>query len=45
MAQLILITATVARTWRLEQAPGSNDTTRVGITLRPHRLLLRPVPR
>jgi epi-isozizaene 5-monooxygenase len=45
MAQLTLITATVARTWRLEQVAGSNDTTRVGITLRPHRLLLRPVPR
>jgi len=45
MAQLTLVTATVARTWRLEQVAGSNDATRVGITLRPHRLLLRPVPR
>jgi epi-isozizaene 5-monooxygenase len=45
MAQLTLITATVARTWRLEQVAGSNDATRVGITLRPQRLLLRPVPR
>ncbi|WP_030379369.1 MULTISPECIES: cytochrome P450 [unclassified Streptomyces] len=45
MAQLTLITATVARTWHLEQVAGSNDATRVGITLRPHRLLLRPVRR
>ncbi|MFD0317214.1 bifunctional albaflavenone monooxygenase/terpene synthase [Streptomyces flavalbus] len=45
MAQLTLITAAVATAFRLEQVPGSNDTTRVGITLRPHRLLLRPVPR
>jgi epi-isozizaene 5-monooxygenase len=45
MAQLTLITATVARTWHLEQVAGSNDETRVGITLRPHRLLLRPVRR
>ncbi|MBQ1093131.1 cytochrome P450 [Streptomyces sp. B93] len=45
MAQLSLITAAVATAFRLEQVPGSDDTTRVGITLRPHRLLLRPVPR
>ncbi|MER6436273.1 MULTISPECIES: cytochrome P450 [unclassified Streptomyces] len=45
MAQLSLITATVASRWRLEKVPESNDTTRVGITLRPHRLLLRAVPR
>ncbi|MFF3335025.1 cytochrome P450 [Streptomyces sp. NPDC002888] len=45
MAQLSLITAAVATRYRLEQVPGSNDATRVGITLRPHRLLLRPVPR
>ncbi|MFJ8006324.1 bifunctional albaflavenone monooxygenase/terpene synthase [Streptomyces fagopyri] len=45
MAQLSLITATVASRWRLEKASESNDTTRVGITLRPHRLLLRTLPR
>lgn len=45
MAQLTLITAAVATRYRFEQVDGSNDTTRVGITLRPHRLLLRPVAR
>jgi epi-isozizaene 5-monooxygenase len=45
MAQLSLITAAMATAYRFEQVAGSNDTTRVGITLRPHRLLLRPVPR
>ncbi|WP_329257151.1 cytochrome P450 [Streptomyces sp. NBC_01478] len=45
MAQLSLVTAAVAKKYRFEQVSGSNDTTRVGITLRPHRLLLRPVPR
>ncbi|GGX56408.1 cytochrome P450 [Streptomyces minutiscleroticus] len=45
MAQLSLITAAVARRWRFEQVPRSEDVTRVGITLRPKRLLLRAVPR
>ncbi|MHC3473669.1 bifunctional albaflavenone monooxygenase/terpene synthase [Streptomyces sp. 7R007] len=45
MAQLTLVTAAVATRYRLEQVPGSNDATRVGITLRPHRLLVKPVPR
>jgi epi-isozizaene 5-monooxygenase len=45
MAQLSLITATVASRWRFEQVSGSNDATRVGITLRPHRLLLKALPR
>jgi epi-isozizaene 5-monooxygenase len=45
MAQLTLLTAAVARRWRLEQVSDSNDMTRVGITLRPHRLLVRAVPR
>ncbi|MFG2377946.1 cytochrome P450 [Streptomyces sp. NPDC048504] len=45
MAQLSLITAAVATRYRFEQVSGSNDTTRVGITLRPNRLLLRPVSR
>ncbi|MFD7814299.1 cytochrome P450 [Streptomyces sp. NPDC059785] len=46
MAQLSLITATVASAkWRLEQAPGSAPAARIGITLRPDRLLVRAVPR
>ncbi|MFF9207223.1 MULTISPECIES: cytochrome P450 [unclassified Streptomyces] len=45
MAQLTLITAALAARYRFEQVPGSNDDTRVGITLRPQRLLLRAVPR
>ncbi|WP_328423614.1 bifunctional albaflavenone monooxygenase/terpene synthase [Streptomyces sp. NBC_00443] len=45
MAQLTLITAALATKYRFEQVSGSNDATRVGITLRPHKLLLRPVPR
>lgn len=44
MAQLSLITAAISAKYRFEQITGSNDTTRVGITLRPHRLLLTPVP-
>lgn len=44
MAQLTLITAAVSARYRFEQAEGSDDTTRVGITLRPQRLLLKPVP-
>ncbi|MEV5435432.1 cytochrome P450 [Streptomyces sp. NPDC052682] len=45
MAQLTLITAAVAAKYRFREVPGSNGATRVGITLRPHRLLLTPVPR
>ncbi|MFE1336692.1 cytochrome P450 [Streptomyces sp. NPDC058733] len=45
MAQLTLITAALAARYRFQQVPGSNDVTRVGITLRPQRLLLRAVPR
>jgi len=45
MAQLSLITAALATKYRFEQVPGSDDGTRVGITLRPHKLLLRPVAR
>ncbi|GHI05089.1 cytochrome P450 [Streptomyces cellostaticus] len=44
MAQLSLITAAISAKYRFEQVSGSNDTTRVGITLRPHRLLLTPQP-
>ena len=35
----------VARRWRLEQVAGSDDATRVGITLRPQDLRVRAVPR
>ncbi|MFJ5775843.1 cytochrome P450 [Streptomyces sp. NPDC093094] len=45
MAQLTLITAALAAKYRFEQVPGSDDVTRVGITLRPNRLLLKPVAR
>ncbi|MEU6378651.1 cytochrome P450 [Streptomyces sp. NPDC046909] len=45
MAQLSLITAAISAKYRFEQVSGSNDATRVGITLRPHKLLLRPVAR
>ncbi|MEU1848383.1 cytochrome P450 [Streptomyces sp. NPDC019990] len=45
MAQLTLITAALATKFRFEQVAGSDARTRVGITLRPHDLLLRPVPR
>ncbi|MGV9554471.1 bifunctional albaflavenone monooxygenase/terpene synthase [Streptomyces sp. NPDC003401] len=45
MALLTLVTAVLADGFRFEQVPGSDDATRVGITLRPQRLLLRPVPR
>ncbi|MFF7972122.1 cytochrome P450 [Streptomyces sp. NPDC007905] len=44
MAQLSLITAAISAKYRFEQVSGSNDATRVGITLRPHRLLLKAVP-
>lgn len=45
MAQLTLVTAALSTRYRFEQVPGSDDATRVGITLRPQRLLLKPVPR
>ncbi|MCX5560611.1 cytochrome P450 [Streptomyces sp. NBC_00038] len=45
MAQLTLVTATVASRWSFEQVSGSNDATRIGITLHPHRLRLKGVPR
>ncbi|MES5816936.1 cytochrome P450 [Streptomyces sp. RG80] len=45
MAQLSLITAAIATRYRFEQVKGSDDGTRVGITLRPHKLLLRPIAR
>jgi epi-isozizaene 5-monooxygenase len=45
MTMLTLITAALATKYRFEQVSGSDDGTRVGITLRPQKLLLRPVPR
>jgi epi-isozizaene 5-monooxygenase len=45
MAELTLVTAAVASAYRLEQAPGSDSRPRIGITLRPRRLLLRALPR
>ncbi|WP_432054167.1 cytochrome P450 [Streptomyces sp. bgisy022] len=45
MAMLTLITAAVATRFRFEQTAASDPATRVGITLRPNRLLLRPVER
>jgi epi-isozizaene 5-monooxygenase len=45
MAELTLITASVASAYRFEEAPGSDPRPRIGITLRPRRLLLRALPR
>lgn len=45
MAMLTLITAALSAEYRFERVPGSNDRTRVGITLHPHDARLRPVPR
>ncbi|MFE9608942.1 cytochrome P450 [Streptomyces sp. NPDC006012] len=42
MAQLTLITAALSSKYRFKQVSGSDDATRVGITLRPQRLLLTP---
>ncbi|WP_031027808.1 cytochrome P450 [Streptomyces sp. NRRL WC-3725] len=44
MTQLSLITAAISAKYRFEQVSGSDDTTRVGITLRPQNLLLRAMP-
>jgi epi-isozizaene 5-monooxygenase len=45
MAELTLLTAAAARAFAFEHAPGSDARPRIGITLRPRRLRLRPVPR
>ncbi|WP_326804041.1 cytochrome P450 [Streptomyces sp. NBC_01788] len=45
MALLSLFTATVATRFRFEEAPGSDGTPRVGITLRPQKMMVRPVLR
>jgi epi-isozizaene 5-monooxygenase len=45
MAQLTFILAAVIPSWRLEHVPEADLSSRIGITLRPKRLLLRAVPR
>ncbi|MFF8590961.1 cytochrome P450 [Streptomyces sp. NPDC015220] len=45
MAELTLLTAAVASAHHFEHAPGSDPRPRIGITLRPRRLLLRALPR
>lgn len=45
MAELTLITAAVASAYRFEHAPGSDTRPRIGITLRPRRLMLRALSR
>ncbi len=45
MAELTLLTAAIASAYRFEQAPGSDPRPRIGITLRPRDLRLRPLPR
>ncbi|MFI9468446.1 cytochrome P450 [Streptomyces sp. NPDC052492] len=45
MAELTLITAVVAGAYRFEHASGSDARPRIGITLRPRRLMLRALPR
>ncbi|MER6748456.1 cytochrome P450 [Streptomyces sp. PDY-4] len=45
MAELTLLTAVVASAYRFEQVSGSDARPRIGITLRPRRLMLRALPR
>lgn len=45
MAELTLITAVVASAYRFEHVSGSDSRPRIGITLRPRRLMLRALPR
>ncbi|MEY9486360.1 epi-isozizaene 5-monooxygenase [Streptomyces calvus] len=45
MAELTLITAAVATAYRFAHAPDSDPRPRIGITLRPRRLMLRALPR
>jgi epi-isozizaene 5-monooxygenase len=45
MAMLSLVAAALATAYRFEPAPGSDSSLRLGITLHPKGLLLRPVPR
>jgi epi-isozizaene 5-monooxygenase len=45
MALLTLFAAEVATRFRLERVAGSDASPQIGITLRPRKLLVRPVPR
>ncbi|GGQ59468.1 cytochrome P450 [Streptomyces althioticus] len=45
MAELTLVTAVVAHAYGFEHASGSDPRPRIGITLRPRRLMLRALPR
>ncbi|MDG4856643.1 cytochrome P450 [Streptomyces sp. T-3] len=45
MMLLAVIVATLIPKWRFEQAPESDDVTRIGITLRPKQLLVRALAR
>jgi epi-isozizaene 5-monooxygenase len=45
MAQLAIVLATLIPRLRLEYAPEADRSTRLGITLRPRRLLMKAVPR
>ncbi|MFG2511960.1 cytochrome P450 [Streptomyces sp. NPDC048584] len=45
MAELTLLTAVIASAHRFEHAGGSDPRPRIGITLRPRRLMLRALPR
>ena len=45
MAEMTLLTASMATAFRFEETPGSDSRHRIGITLRPRGLRLRPVSR
>lgn len=45
MVLLTLLAAATVSAFRFEQAPGSDTRPRIGITLRPRRMLLKPIPR
>ncbi len=45
MAELTLLTAVIASAYRFAHVPGSDIRPRIGITLRPRRLMLRALPR
>lgn len=45
MAMLSLVTAALATAYRFEAAPGSDSGVRLGVTLHPRGLLVKPVPR
>ncbi|MFI2430868.1 cytochrome P450 [Streptomyces sp. NPDC018693] len=45
MAELTLVTASIASAFTFEHAPGSDARPRIGITLRPRDLRLRAIPR